>query len=50
MFHREWLTGDTAAILEEILAMIVDVCNVSRSPKSQENDPFLRSMWQDLML
>ena len=50
MFHREWLSGDTAAILEEILAMIFDVCNASNGPKSQENDPFHRSMWQGLML
>ena len=44
-FHHELLTGYTAAILEEIPAM---VCDASRSSKSQENHPFHRSVWQGL--
>ena len=38
-FHREKLTGHTAAVLEEMPAMI---CDASRSSKLQENGPFHR--------
>ena len=45
-FHCEKLTGHTAAILEEIPAM---TC-IAKSSKSQENDPFYRSVWQGLCM
>ena len=47
MFHREKQTGHTDVIFEEIPAMISDA---SKRPKSQENDPFHRSVWQGLIL
>ena len=44
MFHREQLTGHTAAILEEIHVMVCDglrwsamVCDAPKCLKSQEN-------------
>ena len=56
MFHCEQLTGHTAAILEEIHAMVCDglrwsamVCDAPKGLKSQENALFYRSVWPGLM-
>ena len=45
-FHREYLTGHTAAILEEITAM---VCDASRSLKLRQIALFHRIVWQGLI-